>query len=88
MTIEMSLKEEQYANATILLNDIDKMIDDFNNKSMKKDRKDGVVHNWRRRIESDKLIYEIDTGSAGVLFLKKLLKYLSTLNCFNKVEIL
>ncbi len=88
MTIEMSLKEEQYANATKHLDNIDKMIDDYNNKSIKKDREDGVVHNWRRRIESDKLIYEIDTGSAGVLFLKKLLKHLSTLNCFNKVEIL
>lgn len=88
MTIEMGLKEEQVLNATTLLANIDKMIDDYNTKSMEKDRKDGVVHNWKRRIETDKLIYEVDTGSAGVIFLKKFLQYLSKLDCFIKVEIL
>ena len=87
MTIEMWLKEDDVAKAPALLEDIDKMMDDFNMKSMKKDRKDGVVHNWKRRNENDKLIYDIDTGSAGVIFLKKFLMYLSKSDRFTRVEI-
>lgn len=47
------------------------MMDEYNTKSMKKDRKDGAVYNWKRRMENDKLIYDIDTGSAEPAFLKK-----------------
>ena len=79
MTIEMLPKEDQIKNASAIIDDIDKMIDDYNIKSEKKDRKDGVVHNWKSKAEADKLIYEIDTGSAGAVFLKKLLQYLSKL---------
>lgn len=66
---------------------IDKMMDEFNNASLKKDRKDGIVHNWKRRVEDNNLLYDIDTGSAGMVFLKKLLQHLSKLNCFYKVEV-
>lgn len=88
MRIEMQLKEEYMNQAETLLNDIDKIIDDYNIKSEKKDRKDGVVHNWKRKIENDKLVYDIDTGSAGSWFLKKFLMQLSKLGYFARVEVM
>lgn len=88
MTIEMWLKEEQINNATTLIKNIDTLINDYNIKSEKKDREDGVVHNWKRRAEADKLVYDIDTGSAGAPFLKKFLTNLSKLDSFSKVEVL
>lgn len=87
MTIEMNLKEELVSKANDLIKEIDKMMDGYNEKSMKNDRKDGVVHNWKKRVEDDKLIYDIDTGSAGAPFLKKLLVYLSKMEWFTKVEV-
>jgi hypothetical protein len=72
------------------LNDIQEMetqlntfIAGFNAKSEKKDRKDGVVHNWRTRIEGLQIIAELDLGSAGAAFFKKLLKWL---NGFEQIE--
>lgn len=46
-----------------------------------------MAHDWKKRAEDSKLIYDIDTGSAGAPFLKKLLVYLSKMNCFSKVEV-
>lgn len=86
-TVEMKLKKEALANAEDLLKRIDSFIDQFNEKSVKKDREDGVVHNWRHHIDNNKLVYEIDTGFAGPALMKKLLPFLSSLNCFETVEI-
>jgi hypothetical protein len=66
---------------------IDDFIADFNHKSEKKDRKDGVVHNWKREFINDKLVYELDLGSTGVSFIKKLLTFLNKLNTFETVEL-
>lgn len=87
MSVEMFLKDEFVPDTSALIKVIDKKIDDYNIKSLKKDRKDGVVHNWKRRIENDRLVYEIDTGSAGAIFLKKFLIQLSKLGAFTNVEI-
>lgn len=85
--IEMRLKKEELTNAQNILEQIDGFINQFNEKSVKKDREGGVVHNWRHNITDDKLIYEIDTGFAGPALMKKLLPSLSSLNCFEVVEI-
>lgn len=87
MVIEMVLNENEIPNTSFIVDKIDKMMNDYNNKSMQKDREDGVVHNWKKKVEDNKLIYDIDTGSAGAPFLKKLLVYLSKMNCFSKVEV-
>ncbi len=48
----------------------------------------GVVHNFKRKqVDANQWEYEIDTGSAGIYFFKKLLPLLSELNCLAKVEI-
>ena len=88
MTIEMQLKKGELSKADSIIEEIDKLIDDYNIQSEKKDRKNGVVHNWKRKVEISKLVYDIDTGSAGSWFLKKFLQQLSTMNKFDKVEVM
>lgn len=84
-TLEMALKEDV---ATVnIKKQIDDFIADFNEKSEKKDRKDGVIHNWKRKFVDSKLVYELDLGSTGVVFLKKLLVYFSKLEVFKKIEL-
>lgn len=85
--MEMKFKKDAPVNAEDIINSIDSFIDQFNEKSVKKNREDGVVHNWRHHTENDKLVYEIDTGFAGPALMKKLLPFLSSLNCFEVVEI-
>lgn len=87
-SINMYLRKEEIANATAIMNQTDDFIAAFNEQSEKLDRKYGVVHNWKRKLEADKLAYEIDTGSAGTFLLKRLLPFLSKMNCFSRIEIL
>ena len=86
-TMEMTLKKEIITNAEGLIKKVDDFINRFNEESVKKNREEGVVHNWKHNIEGDKLIYNIDTGFAGPALMKKLLPFLSTLNSFEIVEI-
>jgi hypothetical protein len=83
--LEMTLKEGGEKEKIIgLVNDF---LHDYNAKSMKKDRADGIVHNWRTESSGDKLVFTIDTGSAGPQVLKKLLPYLSKIGAFEQVEL-
>jgi len=67
---------------------IDHYIIVFNSKSEKRNRKEGIIHNWDSTLKEPlHVIYEIDLGSAGINFIKKLLKFLSELNAFEKVVI-
>jgi hypothetical protein len=77
--------KEQEINAA--MESIDNYIDSFNLKSERKGRKDGVVHNWKRRNEGNDLIYELDMGSAGMKFLADLLKHFSKIGIFETVVI-
>lgn len=86
-TMEMILKKEIITNAEGLIKKVDDFINRFNEESVKKNREEGVIHNWNHRIEGDKLIYNIDTGFAGLALTKKLLPFLSMLNSFEIVEI-
>jgi hypothetical protein len=87
MTLEMSLHKEALVKENETIIQVDNFIDGYNKKSEEKDRINGVVHNWKREIKDEKLIYEIDTGSTGSHFLKQLLQFLSKLNYFEKVEV-
>jgi ASC-1-like (ASCH) protein len=86
-TIELRLREDNISNAESIISQIDNFIAGFNENSLKKDRKYGVIHHWKPTIEGDKLIYDIDLGSTGPLFFKKLFPELSQLNYFTRVEI-
>jgi hypothetical protein len=87
MTIEMTLNKEALPKENEMITQVDDFIDGYNKKSEEKDRINGVVHNWKREMKDEKLIYEIDTGSTGSHFLKQLLQFLSKLNYFEKVEV-
>lgn len=86
-TIQIQLKENCSSNAEDIVAEIDGFIADFNNKSEKKGRVHGVIHHWKSQAENGKLVYEIDLGSTGPNFFKKLLPYLSLLNYFTRVEL-
>lgn len=85
MTVAVTLKKDTDAKETE--NKVFDFINQYNKKSEAKNREDGVIHNAHSKIEGNQIIFDIDTGFTGVVFLKKLLKYLSKLNAFDKVEI-
>jgi len=83
-----------FKEATLLatkeqLEKIDILIQKFINKPIRWGKGGaGVVHNFKRKqVDANQWEYEIDTGSAGIYFFKKLLPLLSELNCLAKVEI-
>jgi hypothetical protein len=86
-TIEMQVKQECLNETENINSQVDSFIAAFNEKSEKKDRIHGVIHHWKPKIEGDKLIYDMDLGSTGPYFFKKLLPHLSSLNYFTRVEL-
>lgn len=85
--IELLLKKDAMEIAETQIVSIDRFIDNYNEKSERHGRKDGVVHNWTRDISDNILTYELDLGSTGAGFMKKLLKYFSSMKCFEQVYI-
>ena len=77
LKIDLLRKDKNSSQKFITL--IDDFISAFNRASEADHRKSGVVHNWQRVVKHDRVYYEIDTGSAGLLFVKKLLVYFSEL---------
>ncbi len=87
MEVTMQLKPDTLKETNKLIDEIGDMINDYNNSSMKNNRDVGVVHNARFTVEDSKILATIDTGSAGMLFLKKFLQFLSKLDAFKKVTL-
>ena len=62
--LNMACEIEMYTLQTISIDSeatvkhIDNFINQFNEHSMLKDRKYGVVHNWKATIEKDKIVYD------------------------------
>jgi len=85
-TLLLYFKEGVENEVEGIIKKVDIHIANFNSKSKKNDRKDGVVHNWdTHTITPLQVEYEIDMGSAGLKFIKGLLKFLSGFNSFEKV---
>ncbi len=79
-----------YASASkydLIVDNLNKTISAFNETSEGKDRKDGVVHNWAWQKEQNYINLSIDTGSAGLLIIKKILMQLKVKIEISKVEI-
>ena len=85
--LDLFVKDASVADIPSLIERIDAHMHQFNEQSEKKDREDGVVHHWKTTVEDNRIEYVIDMGSAGFTFMKKLLRFLSKLNAFDKVEI-
>jgi hypothetical protein len=86
-TINMELRKDAAIDTDSVIRQIADFINDYNTKSEKKDRKYGVVHNAKFSFENGQIKCDIDFGSAGVSFLKKLLQAISEMNHFAKVVI-
>ena len=87
LDLKVVLKEAQSQTIGQLAQNMDNFIDGFNAKSLKKDRKDGIVHNWKTTTQGRNLLVEMDLGSAGSAFLKKMLKWLNGFECVEKVVV-
>ncbi|HET8963552.1 MAG TPA: hypothetical protein VFM99_06630 [Chitinophagales bacterium] len=66
---------------------ISKIIEAYNEASEANRRKDGVVHNYSFIEHEDFLCMRIDTGSAGIEIIRKLIKGLSKYSGVQKVEV-
>ncbi|MBI2730976.1 MAG: hypothetical protein HYX40_09535 [Sphingobacteriales bacterium] len=86
-TFTLHLKKEQSDAKQNIIESINSFINDYNKKSEKKNRQHGVVHNCYFTIDNNNIFCSIDLGSTGMHFIKQLLRYLSKLNSFQKVEI-
>lgn len=87
LTVRLQMDPGIIAAAEKLIGEIDHFIDGFNQASEKQDREEGVIHNWKRRIEGDTLVFEMDMGSTDARFLEKWLKHLSKMGAFMKVTL-
>jgi hypothetical protein len=88
LEIKLHFKAEYAEHSHAIIEKIIDHIGTFNAKSEAKGRKDGVVHNWGVGLQEPLLVKcQIDMGSAGFKFFKKLLQFFSKLGCCSKVEV-
>ena len=59
----------------------------YNDSSEINNRKNGVVHHYKFHEQKSLLYLQIDTGSAGIEIIKKILKSLATINAIKRVEV-
>lgn len=83
----LTIKLTGDANHISLQNAISTAIELYNKKSEENFRKDGLVHNYHFETDAEVFLLRIDTGSAGINIIKKILKELAKLNGVNEVII-
>jgi hypothetical protein len=87
-TITAIVKPEATNKREAIGKELTDFIDAFNLASEAKGRKEGVVHSSAAKKEGENILQlEMDIGSAGAAFIKKLLNTMSALNYFTKVEV-
>lgn len=69
------------------LKSIANTIQAYNDSSEINNRKNGVVHHYKFHEQQSLLCLQIDTGSAGIEIIKKILKSLATINAIKRVEV-
>ena len=85
--VEMILRIYAKNNYSIIKEVISNTIEKFNILSEADSRKNGVVHTHRFVQKTDHFVLQIDTGSAGIEIIKKILKEISKINTINRVEV-
>lgn len=83
LEIIITLKAGFENKLTVIEKEVSAFINQFNIQSEKKNRKDGVIQNWKTIVRQNSIHVDMDLGSAGASFLKKLLKWL---NGFEQIE--
>lgn len=86
--VSIRLKDQYNQDMDGIIGKLYKFVEEFNTVSEQANRKNGVVHNCRATILNDSMIeFDVDLGSAGIFFLKKLLAFMSKMEVFEEVEI-
>jgi hypothetical protein len=87
-TFTAIVKPEAVNNREAIGKELTDFIESFNLASEANNRKEGVIHSSLTKAKGENiLLLEMDMGSAGAAFVKKLLNTMSTLNYFTRVEI-
>jgi len=73
--------------AEIITGSLSKVIEQHNKKSEAQNRENGVIHSYHSQEKNGNIVFSIDLGSAGVPFIKKLLKKLSEFSEVQQVEL-
>ncbi|MNK00723.1 hypothetical protein D3C87_185140 [compost metagenome] len=85
--IHLVNKKEQEDKTEDILKSIYNFINEYNELSEKKNREMGIVHNASGTVTGNKITLNIDLGSTGADFLKKLLDYFSSLITLETVTV-
>jgi hypothetical protein len=86
--IHATLRQEAIERGEAIGKELIDFVEDFNQKSEAKDRKDGVVHSTHAMVaDGNVLELTLDIGSVGAAFFKKLLTLMSAMGNFEKVNI-
>jgi len=86
MTIEATVRADGGADVETLLNEARTFVGNFNDKLLKKNI--SGVHQFEPRIENEKIVFDIDTGATGAVFLKQFLQFLSDHGKYTEVRVL
>lgn len=74
-------------NAELVAKKVGDTIEKYNDDSERKNRKDGVIHNYSMEVADNKVEFRIDTGSAGVKGINKILTALKKVEGVEEVII-
>ena len=85
--IEINLTDTRQRATESYIETINQFISGYNEKSESQNRKMGIIHNWNFSFDEENIYYDIDLGSTGPDFMKKLLMMLSDLGAFKKIRI-
>lgn len=84
----ISFKENNEDVGKSTLQMLNQMLNDWNEASLAKNRRLGIVHNWKdEKITSNNLKFYIDYGSASEKLLKQILEALNDIEGINEVTI-
>jgi hypothetical protein len=83
LTIELA----DAGKAAGLIKQLGNEVQKHNQNSEAKNRASGVVHNYSAEIKENDILFRIDVGSAGVVFIKKLLRLLAKYPDVKKVTV-
>jgi hypothetical protein len=86
-TIEFAFSQSHKKEVKLIAEEMSDFIGKYNVKSEKAKTYRGVIHNFKWNYRDEKLIFELDMGSAGFHFFKQFLPFVSQMSCFRRVEI-
>jgi hypothetical protein len=75
------------SRSEIIISTLGDVVEKHNQASETKNRANGIVHNCYGEVNGNEIIFRIDVGSAGVLFIKKLLRALAKFSEVKEVNI-